>query len=103
MAGNPYREASSRATRTAARPSTASPSNGPLGPTYKQLDRNGKGVGLGPTRVPDGETFTDVPGRPRRRRPEGRHAVSRAGRRRRSGRTSAFGVGVLTLASRPSS
>jgi virulence factor Mce-like protein len=34
----------------------------PVGPHYAQLDRNGRGVGLGPARVPDGETFTDAPG-----------------------------------------
>ena len=31
------------------------------GPTFKQLDSNGKGVGLGPARVPQGETFTARP------------------------------------------
>jgi virulence factor Mce-like protein len=35
---------------------------GALGPHFAQLDKNGRGVGLGPTRVPDGETFTDAPG-----------------------------------------
>jgi virulence factor Mce-like protein len=34
----------------------------PLGPTYKRLDRNGKGVGTGRDRVPDGQTFTNTPG-----------------------------------------
>ena len=34
----------------------------PLGPTYAQLDRNAHGVGLGPLRVPPGETFTARPG-----------------------------------------
>jgi len=32
------------------------------GPTYKQLDRNGRGVGLNPDRVPNGETYTIEPG-----------------------------------------
>ncbi|MGZ6672146.1 MAG: MlaD family protein [Solirubrobacteraceae bacterium] len=31
-------------------------------PLYAQIDRNGKGVGLGPTHVPAGETFTARPG-----------------------------------------
>ena len=31
-------------------------------PLYAQLDRNGKGIGLGPTRLPPGETFTTGPG-----------------------------------------
>jgi virulence factor Mce-like protein len=35
--------------------------NGPK-PLYKQLDRQGKGIGLGPTKVPAGETFTSRPG-----------------------------------------
>ncbi len=35
---------------------------GRLGPTYAQLDRNAKGVGLNPDHVPAGETFTDRPG-----------------------------------------
>ena len=33
-----------------------------LGPTYAKLDKNGRGVGLGPARVPAGETFTARPG-----------------------------------------
>jgi hypothetical protein len=32
------------------------------GPHYQRFDANGKGVGLGPARVPGGETFTDQPG-----------------------------------------
>ena len=84
--GDPYR----------ARPSTEPPSNGPLGPTYTQFDRNGKGVGLGPTHVPAGETFTDAPGGHGVDVPKGgsREAPAPQGH----GRTSAFGVGVLTLA-----
>jgi virulence factor Mce-like protein len=35
--------------------------NGPK-PLYSQLDREGKGVGLGPTKVPAGETYTVRPG-----------------------------------------
>ena len=38
------------------------PISGRLGPTYAQYDREGKGVGLNPQRVPAGETFTDRPG-----------------------------------------
>jgi virulence factor Mce-like protein len=49
---DPYRRAAVDRFATAA----------PLGPTYKRLDREGKGVGTGATRLPDGETFTDVPG-----------------------------------------
>jgi len=62
MAGNPYRDASVPGDPYRRATVDRPPSNGPLGPTFKQLDRNGRGVGLGPTRVPDGETFTDVPG-----------------------------------------
>jgi phospholipid/cholesterol/gamma-HCH transport system substrate-binding protein len=62
MAGNPYRDASVPGDPyrrvTVDRP----PQKGPLGPTFRELDRNGNGVGLGPARVPDGETFTDAPG-----------------------------------------
>jgi hypothetical protein len=32
------------------------------GPHYQRYDVNGKGVGLGPARVPAGETYTDQPG-----------------------------------------
>jgi virulence factor Mce-like protein len=32
------------------------------GPHYQRFDTNGKGVGLGPARVPSGETYTDQPG-----------------------------------------
>jgi virulence factor Mce-like protein len=52
VTGDPYRRAAVDRLRTA----------GPLGPHYAQLDKNGHGVGLGPARVPDGETFTAVPG-----------------------------------------
>jgi virulence factor Mce-like protein len=38
------------------------PVSGRLGPTYAQLDKNGRGVGLNPDHVPAGETFTDRPG-----------------------------------------
>jgi virulence factor Mce-like protein len=38
------------------------PIKGDLGPTYAQLDKNGKGVGLNPDHVPAGETYTDRPG-----------------------------------------
>jgi hypothetical protein len=31
-------------------------------PLYAQLDREGKGVGLGPTHVPAGQTYTVRPG-----------------------------------------
>jgi virulence factor Mce-like protein len=33
-----------------------------FGPTFKSYDKNGHGVGLGPDRVPAGETFTQNPG-----------------------------------------
>ena len=32
------------------------------GPTYKRFNRDGKGEGLGPARVPEGQTFTSEPG-----------------------------------------
>jgi virulence factor Mce-like protein len=32
------------------------------GPHYQRFDENGKGIGLGPARVPSGQTFTDQPG-----------------------------------------
>ncbi len=38
------------------------PIQGRLGPTYAQVDKNGKGIGLNPDHVPAGETFTDRPG-----------------------------------------
>jgi hypothetical protein len=38
------------------------PITGRLGPTYAQFDKDGKGHGLNPARVPAGETFTDRPG-----------------------------------------
>jgi virulence factor Mce-like protein len=62
MAGNPYRDASVPGDPYRRATVDRPPSNGPLGPTFRRLDRNGNGVGLGPTRVPDGETFTDAPG-----------------------------------------
>jgi virulence factor Mce-like protein len=34
----------------------------PIGPTYAQFDRNGRGVGLNTDHVPAGETFTSRPG-----------------------------------------
>jgi hypothetical protein len=34
----------------------------PIGPTFRQFDRNGHGVGLNPDTVPPGETFTSRPG-----------------------------------------
>jgi virulence factor Mce-like protein len=34
----------------------------PIGPTYAQFDDNGHGIGLNPTQVPPGETFTSRPG-----------------------------------------
>ncbi len=49
---------------------------------HEQLDRNGQGVGLGPARVPDGETFTDAPGGHGVDVPKG---GSREARRRRTG------------------
>ncbi len=33
-----------------------------LGPTYAKLNKEGRGVGLGPAAVPAGETFTARPG-----------------------------------------
>jgi hypothetical protein len=33
-----------------------------FGPTFDKYDKNGHGVGLGPARVPAGETFTQTPG-----------------------------------------
>ena len=32
------------------------------GATYEKFDRNGRGHGQGPSRVPEGQTFTDIPG-----------------------------------------
>jgi virulence factor Mce-like protein len=63
MAANPYRDTSVKADpyRRAA-VDRFEVSGGALGPHYAQLDENGRGVGLGPSRVPDGETFTDSPG-----------------------------------------
>ena len=62
MAANPYRDKSVKGDpyrRVAVdRFATAAP----LGPHYGELDKNGRGVGLGPSRVPDGETFTNTPG-----------------------------------------
>jgi virulence factor Mce-like protein len=62
MAGNPYRDKSVSGDPYRRATVDRFPNDGPLGPTYRQLDKNGRGVGLGPTRVPDGETFTDAPG-----------------------------------------
>ena len=62
MAGNPYRDASVNGDPYRRAAVDRFPVAGPLGPHYAQLDRNGRGVGLGPSRVPDGETFTDAPG-----------------------------------------
>jgi virulence factor Mce-like protein len=42
-----------------------------FGPTFDKVDRNGRGVGLGPTRVPAGETFTAHPGGTAQRLPSG--------------------------------
>jgi virulence factor Mce-like protein len=64
MAGNPYRDKSVSGDPYRRATVDRFPAAGPLGPTYRQLDRNGRGVGLGPSRVPDGETFTDAPGGP---------------------------------------
>ena len=36
--------------------------DGVKGPTFDSFDENGKGVGIGPSRVPKGQTFTDIPG-----------------------------------------
>ena len=36
--------------------------DGVKGPTFDSFDKNGKGIGLGPSRVPKGQTFTDMPG-----------------------------------------
>jgi hypothetical protein len=63
MAANPYRDKSVKGDpyrRVAA--DRFQVAGGALGPHYAQLDKNGRGVGLGPTRVPDGETFTNAPG-----------------------------------------
>ena len=62
MAGNPFRAKGVPGDPYRRATVDRFPNDGPLGPTYKQLDRNGEGVGLGPARVPDGETFTAVPG-----------------------------------------
>jgi virulence factor Mce-like protein len=62
MAGNPYRDPSVAGDPYRRATVDRPPSNGPLGPTFRELDRNGNGVGVGPSRVPDGETFTDAPG-----------------------------------------
>ena len=63
MAANPYRDKSVKGDpyRRAA-VDRFEVAGGALGPHYAQLDKNGRGVGLGPARVPDGETFTDSPG-----------------------------------------
>jgi virulence factor Mce-like protein len=42
--------------------SRAEPTDALLGPTYKTYDKQGKGHGLNPDRVPEGETFTSQPG-----------------------------------------
>jgi virulence factor Mce-like protein len=62
MAGNPYRDKSVSGDPYRRAVVDRFPTAAPLGPHYAQLDRNGRGVGLGPARVPDGETFTDAPG-----------------------------------------
>jgi phospholipid/cholesterol/gamma-HCH transport system substrate-binding protein len=62
MAGNPYRAKSVPGDPYRRATVDRFPNDGPLGPTYRRLDKNGRGVGLGPKRVPDGETFTDAPG-----------------------------------------
>ncbi len=62
MAGNPFRAKGVPGDPYRRATVDRFPNDGPLGPTYKQLDRNGEGVGLGPAQVPDGETFTAVPG-----------------------------------------
>jgi hypothetical protein len=62
MAGNPYRDKSVPDDPYRRAVVDRFPTAAPLGPHYAQLDKNGRGVGLGPNRVPDGETFTDAPG-----------------------------------------
>jgi virulence factor Mce-like protein len=62
MAGNPYRDPSVAGDPYRRATVDRFPTAGPLGPHYAQLDKNGRGVGVGPARVPDGETFTDAPG-----------------------------------------
>ena len=42
-----------------------------FGPTFKTYDRNGRGHGLGPARVPAGETFTQNPGGTAQQLPSG--------------------------------
>ncbi|MDX6536059.1 MAG: hypothetical protein QOD37_400, partial [Gaiellales bacterium] len=34
----------------------------PVGPTFKQFDKQGNGIGLNPSRVPEGQTYTWRPG-----------------------------------------
>ena len=62
MAGNQFRDKSVPGDPYRRAVVERFPTAGPLGPTYKRLDREGKGVGTGATQVPDGQTFTDIPG-----------------------------------------
>ncbi|MEA2246032.1 MAG: hypothetical protein QOH46_561, partial [Solirubrobacteraceae bacterium] len=62
MAGNPYRDASTKDDPYRRAVVERFPTKGPVGPLYKRLDPEGKGVGTGRATVPTGQTFTDTPG-----------------------------------------
>lgn len=62
MANNPFRDRSVKDDPYRRAVVDRFPTKGPVGPWYKRLDREGKGVGTGPAAVPAGETFTDRPG-----------------------------------------
>ncbi|MEA2228247.1 MAG: phospholipid/cholesterol/gamma-HCH transport system substrate-binding protein [Solirubrobacteraceae bacterium] len=62
FAGNPYRDASVKDDPYRRAVVDRFPTKRPFGPTYKRLDREGKGVGVGRAEVPAGQTFTDAPG-----------------------------------------
>jgi virulence factor Mce-like protein len=62
FAGNPYRDATLKDDPYRRAVVDRFPTKRPLGPTFKRLDREGKGVGVGRTEVPAGQTFTDAPG-----------------------------------------
>jgi hypothetical protein len=62
FAGNPYRDASVKDDPYRRAVVDRFPTKRPLGPTYRRLDREGKGVGVGRAEVPAGQTFTDAPG-----------------------------------------
>ena len=61
--GNPYRDRSGGDPyKNVVVDHPANPNGIRVGPTFKRLDRNGRGVGLNPDHVPAGETFTARPG-----------------------------------------